>query len=229
MRLRAFGCAVVFVVLAGCSTTVSRDEASSAAAGQSYVLVVADGLPADTVQMNSLTFQRIDMASSKFLRQSAYVTFSHKEFAGGGDEFQKPETMAASELRYAGTKIPPGDYALVSHYVLTAVGLSKMQNFSCYSRGAAVYRFQEGAINIVRLGPSHELAIFAGKLNVVEVDPTALQADVNTVLAGYPNMTAPRVVAKLLGTARFDSGTKNQCNTSGGFSFDRAAGVSVDW
>jgi hypothetical protein len=105
-----------------------------------------------------------------------------------------------------------------------------MQNVTCYSRGAAVYRFREGTINIVRLGPPREfVGLFANNLSAVEVlDPAALQAEVDTVLAGYPNMTAPRVMAKFLGTASFDSGG-NRCNTSGGFSFDRAPGVSVDW
>jgi hypothetical protein len=139
MRLRAFGCAVVFVVLAGCSTTVSRDAGASAAAGESYVLIVTDALRTDAVETNDLKFRRVDMASSKFGPEYGFVRFGHKQYTGGGDEFKKPQTMAASKFRYAGTKIPPGDYALVSNFVLTDLGTSKIQNVTCYSRGAAIY------------------------------------------------------------------------------------------
>jgi hypothetical protein len=86
-----------------------------------------------------------------------------------------------------------GEYALVANHVLTDLGLSKMQNVTCYSRGAAIYQFREGTINIVRLGPPRKfVGVFADNLSAVEVlAPAALQAEVTKVLAGYSNITAP--------------------------------------
>jgi hypothetical protein len=134
-------------------------------------VIVADGLRTDAVEMHTLNYQRVDMASSKFQRQSAHVRFGHKEFAGGGNEFEKPESMAANGARYAGTKIPPGDFALVSYDVLRSIGLSKMQDVTCYSRGATIYRFREGASNIIRVRPIADFTgIFGSRLNAAEVD-----------------------------------------------------------
>jgi hypothetical protein len=230
MRFHLLLCAIV-LALAACSTTVSRDEAASGAAGQSYILVVADGVPTDKVETHDFAFRRVDMASSTFRRELAYVRFGHKLISGGGDEFQVPATMAATALRFAGTTIAPGDYALVYHYVHTSLGTSAMVNLNCFSRGAGIYRFREGTINIVRLGkPSDISMLLSGALSAVEVnDPAALQAQVTGILAGYPKMNAPLLMASLLGTARFDTGQKKNCKTTGGFSFNRAPGVSVDW
>lgn len=229
MRLQLVVCGMALAI-AACTTTVSRDEAFSAGTGQSYVLIVGDGMPTEGVETHDYKFQRVDMATSTFLREYVYVRFGDTQVSGGGNEFEKPATMAASSVRYAGRKIAPGDYALVLHDRLKSLGTMAMNNINCYSRGAAIYRFREGTINIVRLGRGYDVAGFvSGAASVVEVtDPAALEAQVTEVLAGYPAMTAPPGVAKLLGTARFET-RANKCNTTGGFVFTRAPGVSVDW
>ena len=228
MRFQVFVCGMA-LTLAACTTTVGVDEAFSEGTGKSYVLIAGDGMQTGDVETHDFKFQRVDMASSTFLKEYVYVRFGHKLISGGGDEFQKPATMAASTVRYAGHKIAPGDYALVFHEVFESHGTMATRNTNCYSRGAAVYRFREGAINIVRFGKSHDMAaILSGAASAEEVlDPAALQAQVTEVLAGYPNMTAPGVVAKRLGTASFES--KKNCSTTGRFSFTRSPGVSVDW
>ena len=229
MRLQLVVCGAA-LALAACTTTVSRDEAFSAGTGQSYVLIAGDGMPTEGVETHDYKFQRVDMASSTFQREYVYVRFGDTQVSGGGNEFEKPATMAAAPVRYAGRKIAPGEYALVSHHRYKSLGTMAMSNVNCYSRGAAIYRFREGAINIVRLGRGYDVAGFvSGAASVVEVpDPAALRAQVTEVLAGYPEMNAPTAVAKLLGTATFES-RANRCTTTGGFSFIRAAGVSVDW
>jgi hypothetical protein len=222
MRIQAFICGVA-LALTACTTTISRGEGFSGEAGVSYVVIVADGMRTGAIQTHDFTLQRVDLTASVFLREFAYVRFGHKHISGGGDEFPKPEMMAAS-FRFAGRKLAPGDYALVVHEVYDSLGTMAMRQVNCYSHGAAIYRFREGAINIVRLGPSFDLS-----LRAIEVtDPAPIEMQVTQVLASYPKMTAPRVVAKLLGSARFDGGKKT-CNTSGRFSFTRLPGVSVDW
>ena len=227
MRARVFVCGMA-LTLAACTTTVGVDEAFSGDTGNSYVLIAGDGMQTGDVETHDFKFQRVDMASSTFLKEYVYVRFGHKLISGGGDEFQKPATMAAATVRYAGHKIAPGDYALVFHEILKSHGTMATRNTNCYSRGAAVYRFREGAINIVQLGSRDVMATLSGAVSAEAVpDPAALQAQVAEVLAGYPNMTAPGVVAKRLGTASFES--KKNCSTTGRFSFTRFPGVSVDW
>ena len=229
MRFPVVVCGLA-LALSACTTTVSRDEAFSAGAGQSYVVIAGEGMPTEGVETHDYKFQRVDMASSKFLREYVYVRFGDTQVSGGGNEFEKPQTMAGTSIRYAGRKLAPGDYALVSHHRLKSLGTMSMRNINCYSRGAVIYRFREGAINIVRLARGYDVAGFvSGAASVVDVtDPAALQAQVAEVLAGYPEMNAPTAVAKLLGTATFETGANN-CTTSGSFSFNRAPGVSVDW
>lgn len=102
------------LTLAACTTTVGVDEAFSGDTGNSYVLIAGDGMQTGDVETHDFKFQRVDMASSTFLKEYVYVRFGHKLISGGGDEFQKPATMAAATVRYAGHKIAPGDYALCS-------------------------------------------------------------------------------------------------------------------
>lgn len=226
MRFHSLVCAMA-LALAACATTATRDEVVPAGAAQSHVLIAVDGMRTDPGETQVFTFQRVDMASSTFKRELAYVRFGQKRSAAGGGELPKPETMAATSVRFAGTNVRPGDYALVSRSIRDkSIGYG-----NCYSRGAAIYRFREGITNIVRLGKASGFeALVSGGLNVVEVDdPAALQAQVAEVLAGKPTTTAPPAVARLLGSASFETGPNRNCNPTGGFSFSRAPGVSVDW
>lgn len=233
MRIRALGCAMA-LALAACSTThVTYDETFSGGPGQSYVVVATDtDVPLEGSE--NFVFQQVDMASSTFLPgKFVYVGFIGRNAWGSDRALQKPEKSTGrmpppedSSLRFGGTKAAPGYYALVAHNVRQPpLGIY----INCYARGAAIYRFQEGVINIVRMGKGGGLDVISGAANAVEVqDLPTLRAQVAEVLAGYPNMTAPTAVAKVLGAASFASGTKT-CNTTGGFSFTRGPAVSVDW
>lgn len=230
MRILALGCGLALA--AACSIThVTPDETFSGERGQSYVVVATDtDVPPEGSE--NFVFQQVDMASSTFLPgKFVYVGFIGRNAYGSDRAFQKPEKPTRemppeenSPLRFGGSKAAPGHYALVAHNIRNPpFGIY----LNCYARGAAIYRFQEGMINIVRTGKGG-LGVLSGAASAVEVhDPATLRAQAAEVLADYPKMTAPTAVARLLGTARFESG-KN-CDTTSGFSFTRWPGVSVDW
>jgi hypothetical protein len=196
------------LMLAACSTGTGGDEAFSGGPGKSYVLVVAsDGMPMH-VGGDIFMFRRVDLASTTFLRETVTVWFNENPLLPG-HEFRKPQTMAATPARFGGENIAPGDYTLISHIVGTREGAAAVSRVNCYSLGAPVYRFREGAINIV---PRGEAAAAQG-------DET-LQAQVAEVMTRYRQMTAPRVLAQQLGTASFATGSGDQdCKPTGTFAF----------
>lgn len=106
-------------------------------------------------------------------------------------------------MRFAGRRVSPGDYALV--YASTKNGGVSLH---CYSEGAPIYRFQEGVISVVRQGDASDVArsVCRAAVPVHAADPERLQLQASAVMAGYPEMTAPLVVAPLLGTARCEQG-----------------------
>jgi hypothetical protein len=230
MRLHAVVCVMAVAVVAACAPTkVGLDEGISAAPGQSYVLIATNAI-GESLETHDFVFQRVDMATATFGRERAYVRITNQQLSGAGDEFAKPATMAPTKFRFAGSKVPAGDYALVSQHVIVNLGISNTVFDNCFAEGAPVYRFREGAVNIVQLGySSNAAAAISRALAAVEIaNPAAMQAQVNEVLAGYPNMAAPRAIGTILGTATFTGG--RSCGARGSsFSFTRAPGVSVDW
>ena len=214
MRAYALAC-VIACALAACSTTVSPDEAFSAGTGQSYVLV---GVPLDELETHTLTFQRVDLASSTFLRNLVSV----KAQPRASERWRRfPQDGGAASLRFGGSRLPPGDYALVSHSRYRYLGSMSMVDVNCYSRGAAIYRFREGAINVVSV--PHFIPGWIGVPQTTSaIGGEALQERVAEFLTGYPNMTAPRVVAEPIGTATFETAGKNNCVPNNPASFTRA-------
>lgn len=211
------------LALAACSTTVSKDESFSAGApGQAYVLVVTDTSLREGGR-ETFDFHRVDLPSSTFVpRQWVSVWFAESTMTTArANEFRKPQPLAQTPLRFGGRKLAAGEYAL------TMVGSrsSAIAFSNCYSKGAPIYRFREGTINIVRLGrPADIASSLSGAAVPVDVrDPAALDAQVAQVLAGYPNMAAPRALATPIGYARFDPGQtwmgEPACSTSDGFTF----------
>jgi hypothetical protein len=177
------------LALAASATTVSREEpfSFSGGAGEAYVLIATD-LVSGKGTVETFTFRRIDMAASMTLPDTAvYVRF------GSRDASQKPERS----LRIAGAKAAPGDYALVSR----SWRQGTIVNSVCFAQGAAIYRLQPGTINIVRFGKPSERSPAAG----VEGSDAALQEQVAELLASYPKMTAPTLVAKSVAAVSFDS------------------------
>lgn len=177
------------------------------AAGESYVVLAKDGFLPEG-QTETFTFQQVDIPSLTFL--PTYVRVSFGPRSDVGDNFHAPVSTAASPMRFAGRRVPPGDYALV--YVSNQnAGVS----FHCYSVGAPVYQFQEGAINVVRQGDVSNLAASvcqaAGAIHAS--DPESLQRQVGALMANYPEMTAPVVVAPLRGTARCEPGNPSLART----------------
>lgn len=184
---------------------------------QSYVVIATDTfLPEGKTE--TFTFQQVDVPSLTLLHK--YVKVSFTSHADAGDNFQTPLTMAATSMRFAGRKFAPGDYALV--YVSdTSSGVA----FHCYAEGAPIYRFQEGTINIVRQGDFRDAAASVCRTAVPAYgrDSEVLQAQAADLMAGYPEMTAPLVLARPLGTARCEPGKSwpagSPCTANDTFSF----------
>lgn len=179
---------------------LQTQKSLSAEDSQSYVVIATDTvLPEGKTE--TYTFQQVDVSSLTLLPRYVKVAFSSR--ADAGENFQRPPTMAATSMRFAGRKFAPGDYALV--YVSDH---SSGTSLHCYAEGAPIYRFQEGTINIVRQGDFSDGAASGCRPAVAAYghDSEVLQAQVAGLMAGYPEMTAPLVFAQPLGTARCDPG-----------------------
>ena len=211
---------VMALVLAACATTVSRDEAFSGGSGQSFAFI---GVPLDELETHTLTFKRVDLASSTFLGSSFYVKVQPQ----GSERWRRvpKDRDEAAALHFGGRQVAPGDYALVSHSVYRYLGSMSTEEVNCYALGAAIYRFREGAINIVlipRFVPGWMQNAF-GSPRKAAIDDETLQAQAVKSLAGSPNMTAPRVRAQPIGAARFET-DKSNCIASSSFSFTACPG-----
>jgi hypothetical protein len=196
---------------------LKTQKALSAQDSQAYVVIATD-TPLPEGKTETFTFQQVDVPSLTLL--PTYVKVSFTSRGDAGDNFQRPLTMAETSMRFAGRKFAPGDYALV--YVSDQ---SSGVSFHCYSEGAPIYRFQEGTINIVRQGDVSAAAASVCRTAVTAYgrDSEVLQAQVAGLMAGYPEMTAPLVFARPLGTARCDPGKSwpvgSPCTANDSFSF----------
>lgn len=184
---------------------------------QSYVVIATDTLLPEG-KTETFTFQQVDVPSLTLLPKYEKVSFTSR--ADTGENFQRPAAMAATSMRFAGRKFAPGDYALV--YVSDH---SSGTSLHCYAEGAPIYRFQEGTINIVRQGGLSDGAASVCRTAAAAYgrDSEVLQAQVADLMAGYPEMTAPLVFARPLGTAKCDPGTSwpagSPCTANDTFSF----------
>lgn len=237
MRFQPIVCAMT-LALAACSTSrlahsspcgiirilgdlIENEKRFSGTPGQAYVVIATDTvLPEGTTE--TFTFQQVDRTSSTFLPERVSISFTSR--TDTGENFHRPPAMAATSMRLAGKRVTPGDYALV--YVSNK---SLGEPTHCYAEGAPLYRFQEGSISIVQHAASSDAAPTACRAAIAAYnrDPALIQAQVTEVLAGYPEMTAPLVVAPLLGTARCEPGTSrpagSPCTANDRFSIAEAA------
>lgn len=214
----AMVCAMA-LALAACSALTApdhRDVAFSGSPGRSYLLVVAG--PPETIDYTryggeeTYVFERVDLASSKFLREYVFVARddSSKPKDGPRDEFLKPETMAASPFKFLGRSVATGEYALVEYVTRTQLAV----HTDCFTLGSPVYRLQEGAINIVPLGSA-----------AARTHPDILKEQVERLMTGYPAMAGPVVVAERLGLATYDTKQwlgKKTCFTRSPFTLEAA-------
>lgn len=214
MRFHAAVCAIA-LALAGCATAPDRSESFSGSTEQAYVLA---GVPLSEYETHTLTFQRVDLATSTFQPQMLYFRVG----PDSGEVWKRvpKDRDEAASMRFGGRRFPPGEYALVEHSVTRNAGHGTIIDVNCYSAGAAIYRLQDRAINLMfipRFIPGW-LQKSIVTIGTPVRDTAALQARAEQFLAGYPNMTAPRVVIDPIGAARFET-EKKKCTVPQAFSF----------
>ncbi len=137
----------------------------------------------------TFTFRQIHVDGPRFTRQHASVFFNNVG-PGAQSEFRAAEGATVT-LRFGGRALPPGDYALISRTTSRSAPGVQMENVTCYSEGAVVFRMRPGVVNLVPAAGPDGLA------------HTRAQAE--TVLQNYPNMTAPVEPAEAIGTATFNT------------------------
>src|SRR5215213_3927126 len=130
MKIQTLVCAMV-LTLTACATAVTPvEDAFSGTTGQAYVLIASSGMPDHGEE--TFGFQRVDLASSTFLKEFVEVGLQRKT------TFHKPEALVGADIDFGGRTILPGDYALVQHGNTGGGGINTL---NCYSLGAAIYRF----------------------------------------------------------------------------------------
>lgn len=215
MRFSATVCAMV-LTLAGCATAPDRTETFEGSSAHAYVLA---GIPLDANESHTLSFRRVDMTTTTFQDKIVYIRVG----PNSADRWKGvPEDRdEAAAMRFGGRRLPPGDYALVAHSVSRFDGVTTTTEYvNCYALGAPIYRLQQGAINLMllkRFVPGW-LSKALVTIGTRERDTAPLQAAADRFLAGYPNLTAPRVVVDPIAAARFETAEK-QCNVPQAFSF----------
>jgi len=189
---------VMALALAACSAITApshRDVAFSGRPGRAYLLVAAG--PPEAINyaryggVETYVFERVDLASAKFLREYVFVARddSSEPKKGPRDEFLKPETMVTSPFKFLGRSVATGEYALVEYVTRTEF----VVHTDCFTLGSPVYRLQDGAINVVPVG------------SAAHVQPEMLKEQAEQLMKGYPAMAAPVVVAERLGLATYDT------------------------
>jgi hypothetical protein len=199
-------------LLAACSTIDRNIAITAQTAGAGFALVVADGMVVNGSESYTYAFQRVDLASSTFAKETFTVTFSGLGASVEGNEFRKPEGLETT-LRFGGKTAPVGDYALVMRTDNAAYGYASSTFVNCYAAGAPVFHIREGAVNVLPAqGPRSR-----------GLDLDVVRPQVEQVLAGYPNMTAPRAYEAPVGVLTFKTGRAwtgaETCRPDGAFAF----------
>jgi hypothetical protein len=162
----------------------------------SFVLIAADGIPADNRTSFRYTFRQVDVASKTFLSESFTVSFSSK--GSGEDELKRPKQLQTT-MRFAGKKVPAGDFALVSITTRARNGRHRHDGVKCFSLGTMIYSLRGNQVSVVPIAPSR-----SGSSSAY----SDAASDVSTILAQYPKLSSkPAAVADVIGSITFDSGT----------------------
>jgi hypothetical protein len=180
--------------MGGCAT-ISKETAFDGTSGAAFALVAGDGMRINGSESFSFGFVRVDVEQLKFLPDQFFVNFSGMP-ALEGDEFKRPEDLQTT-VRFAGKSVAvAGNYALVARRDHAAYGYVNNTNVNCYTLGAAVYRIEAGHIVLIPVGH-----VQGGG----PIDRAALRSQSSAVLANFPNMTAPRATAEVIGTIKFET------------------------
>jgi hypothetical protein len=211
MRAHAFAGVLALALVACATTTIGPEEAFPATAGQAYVLV---NMPFHEHETYTLTFQRVAEESSTFLPEAASVTIQ----PSASELWRRPRKAGddgVEPVHFGGTKLAPGRYVLMSHSEYRYLGFMSTLNVNCHAKGAPVYRFRAGVIHILSMP---RLSSFFLPDWTATTDSAGRRAQADAFLAGYPNMTAPRVFPEPIGYAKFETRAKT-CVPEGGFTF----------
>lgn len=184
------------LTLTSCST-INRETAYEGASGSAYVVVVADGMIVNGSQSYSFAFQKIEAEKQTFQPEIFSVAFSGMGTMEG-DEFKKPDTLH-TPLRFGGKGVLPGDYALIARYDHASYGYANSLNSNCFSLGTRVFRIRPGQVNVIYAGDVKGNA---------SGDLSDLVQQTQTVLSGYPKISAPLAFADSIGTVVFETKEK---------------------
>lgn len=170
--------------------------------GSSFVLTAV--VDRDPRPSYTFEFRKLDPSRSTLLEERVLVNL-HGDV---GHEFSKPENLTTS-LRFAGAPLSPGEYALTRR--VTSAG-GRNTHVSCFSQGAPVYELKKGQIQLVSVPADSQSRPY---------EPALLRADAKTLLAAYPNMTAPVSVADRIGTVTYTvaGGREHLCRPTGPIAF----------
>jgi len=185
---------ILAAVAAGCSS-FSHDTVYSGGPGTAFLLVVEDAQPASDGKFD-YWFRRVNAAKNGFDKETKAVAFNGLHDLPN-DELARPPGLATT-LRFAALPLSPGDFALTKRFSSGYTEQGETDFFVCYALGSAVYRIQEGAINVV---PTGERRDGSGH------DADTIKAQVAAVLATFPKLSAPVVVPDVIGVITFKSDT----------------------
>ena len=200
MNLRVAALSALCVALAGCAT-VSRKVAFDGTEGTSFLLLAAEGLVGGNGY--SYIFRKVDRSSSTFQDDKFWLYIA----GDSGTLFAKPKTLD-SATTFAGQAVPPGEYALITRSEYSRYGVSSADGSGCFALGAPIFRIRKGQIQVISLERGNAVDI---------ADTKQVEAQVATVMAAYPNMTAPISMAPVVGHLTFEVDDPNKCNPSGAF------------
>lgn len=184
---------VAALCVGGCSS-VGHDAAYRGEAGTAFVLIAEDGSWDAGKKDFVYRLRPLNAAKNAFEKGSQSVAFfDWKVFPSS--EFTKPDTLN-TPLRLAGLRVPAGDYALTTHFSRGYTEQGNTSFVTCFSLGAAVFRLQEGVINVIHTSKNHDHPL---------LDAETTKADVAAFLAEHPKMTAPVVHSTAIGSVTFQT------------------------
>jgi hypothetical protein len=187
------------VGLTGCAS-VSKNVAFDGTDGSSFALLAAKGIH-NGINYH-FVFQKVNRDTSTFSADKFGLSVS----PDAGTLFETPEQLG-TDIYYSGKAVPPGEYALIARFESSAYFTSS-EGSACYTEGAGIIRIRKGQIQIIPVGPGNSSGTR---------DPAALEAEVEAVMAAYPNMVAPISVAPTVGNLTFESTEPGKCIPKGPF------------
>lgn len=220
---------VLMMALTGCST-VKTDTVFEANNDQAFVLLAVDDAnqrpwPFSQTDTKRYSFREVDLETSRFGENTFSVTVGTGNELSS-DNLKRPKDVRA-KVRFAGTSVSPGNYAL---YSLRSRWMNNNVDVHCLALNAPVYQVKKGHVNLIvhrqgkplvkRRGESESpsqktLADFPGIAGLIaqkigkSVDenqsesPSHMLPLSRKVLASYPSISAPLVMTNILNSISF--------------------------